>query len=322
MRFYVDQLQMEAKPLKVYYFGSCFRYDRPQKGRYREFWQFGCELIGTDRPEATAELIALAHAVLKEAGLNRLILRVGNLDMLRAFLDGIGARDAEVMRLIDKQNYEALQACLAPDDFQAFENFIRTRRLDALDTPEAISLASVLSYLDVFNVPYTLDLSIARGLEYYVGTVFEIDAPRLGAEKQLCGGGSYNLVPLLGGRRVPTAGFAIGFDRTLLALESEGVRIPRAERPVYIVKMGDMGKEAVAVATALRAAGIRTDMDLMGRNLKKAFDHADRQGMRTVVLVAPDEWQRDAVVVKDMRTGEQHEVSLRELTAHLHALTP
>lgn len=317
MRMYVASLQMEAKPLKLYYFGNCFRYDRPQKGRYREFWQFGCELIGTERPEGIAELIALAYEVLKESGLRHLILRIGNLDILRRFLDGIGARDAEIMRLIDKKDFDELRNRMAEKDFDEFMKFISIKNLDDIPYEEARDMKEMLSFLEELSVPYNIDLSIARGLDYYIGTVFEIDAPKLGAEKQLCGGGTYNLVPLLGGKKIPTSGFAIGFDRALVALEAEGYAFEESAKPVYVAPMQGMVSEALRVAKTLRKNGIKTDIDLMGRNMKKSLDYADRRGMNTVVIVAPDEWQKGNVVVKDMQKGEQHEVARGDLPSFL-----
>lgn len=317
MRMYVANLQMEAKPLKLYYFGNCFRYDRPQKGRYREFWQFGCELIGTERSEGLAELIALAYEVLKESGLKQLILRIGNLDILRRFLDGIGARDAEILRLIDKKDFETLRTRMAEKDFNEFMKFISIKNLDDIPYEEVQGMKEILSFLKELAVPCNIDLSIARGLDYYTGTVFEIDAPKLGAEKQLCGGGTYNLVPLLGGKNIPTSGFAIGFDRTLVALEAEGYAFAQGAKPVYVAYMQGMVREALRVAKILRKNGIKTDIDLMGRNMKKSLEYADRRGMKTAVIVAPDEWEKGCVVVKDMQKGEQQEVALDDISSFL-----
>lgn len=315
MRMYVEKLQMEAKPLKLYYFGNCFRYDRPQKARYREFWQFGCELIGSNRAEAIAELIALAYNILKECGLNSIILRIGNLDILRKFLDGIGANDVSIMRLIDKRDFDGLKEKI--ENFEEFKRFIETKELDKIEYEEAKRMKEILDMLREFSVPYNIDLSIARGLEYYTGIVFEIDAPRLGAEKQLCGGGEYNLVPLLGGRKIATAGFAIGFDRVLLALEAEGFKFERKEKPVYVAYMKDMLKNAIKISKMLRKAGIKVDMDLMRRSISKSLDYANRKGMKKVIIIAPDEWEKKSVILKDMEKGEQEEIKIEELTEHL-----
>jgi len=319
MRFYVERFQMDAKPLKFYYFGNCFRYDRPQKGRYREFWQFGCELIGSDKPEAIAELISLAYNILRESGLRNVIVRVGNLDILRKFLDSIGARDAEIMRLIDKKDFEELQKRMGDEEFKKFEKFIGVRNIDEIEYDEAERMKEVFDFLEEFGVPYNLDLSIARGLDYYIGIVFEIDAPRLGAEKQLCGGGEYNLVPILGGRKVATAGFAIGFDRTLLALEMEGVKFEEEKKPVYVAYMEGMIKEAIKIVKMLRQQGIKAEMDLMRRSISKSLDYANKKGMEKVIIVAPDEWRENMVIIKDMKSGEQKKIAIEEITKEIHS---
>ena len=315
MRFYIEKFQMEPKPLKFYYFANCFRYDRPQKGRYREFWQFGCELIGTDKPEAMAELIAMAYHVLEEAGLRNIILRIGNLDILRRFLDELGANDANIMRLIDKKDFDSLKEKI--DDFEKFQEFIERKSLDGIEYKEVGRMEEVLKFLEEYSIPYNLDLSIARGLDYYIGIVFEIDAPKLGAEKQICGGGEYNLIPLLGGKATPTAGFAIGFDRVLLALEMEGIEFNAKEKPVYIAYLQGMIKEAIKIAKMLRKNGIKVEMDLMRRNISKSLDYANKKGIEKVVIVAPDEWNRGNVVIKDMEKGKQKEVSIENLLKEL-----
>ena len=313
MRFYVEKFQMEPKPLKFYYFGNCFRYDRPQKGRYREFWQFGCELIGSNKPEAIAELITMAYDILKEIGLKNIVLRIGNLDILRKFLDSIGANDAEIMRLIDKKDFDELKKKIR--NFEEFEKFINIKDLDELkqDYKEIDKMKEVIEFLEEFSVPYNIDLSIARGLEYYIGIVFEIDAPTRGAAQQICGGGEYSLVPLLGGKSTPTAGFAIGFDRTLLALEMEGFKFVEVENPSYIAYMHGMLKEAIKIAKMLRKEGMKVEMDLMRRSISKSLDYANRKGIKKVVIVAPEEWEKGKVLIKDMVSGKQEEIDIESL---------
>lgn len=317
MRMYVEKLQMETKPLKFYYFGNCFRYDRPQKARYREFWQFGCELIGSDRPEAITELIAMAYDILKNIGLKSIVVRIGNLDILRRFLDGIGANDAEIMRLIDKKDFENIERRLGKNEYEEFRKFIEIKDINEIEYKEAKRMKEILSLLDEFSIPYNLDLSIARGLEYYIGIVFEIDAPKLGAEKQIAGGGEYNLVTLLGGRNIPTSGFAIGFDRVLIALENEGYKFPSKEKPVYVAYINGMIKEAIKISRNLRNEGIKVDMDLMARNISKSLDYANKKGMEKVIIVAPNEWKNGKVILKDMKKGIQKEIEIKRLVSEL-----
>jgi histidyl-tRNA synthetase len=317
MRFYVDRYQMDPKPLKFYYFGNCFRYDRPQMGRYREFWQFGCEIIGTDRPEAIAELIALAYDVISECGLKKIILRVGNLDILRTVLDSLGARRSEILRFIDKKEYDLLANYMTDKEHKELMKFIKTKNMDDIEYDEKNNMKKVLSFLEEFSIPYNIDFSIARGLDYYKGTVFEIDAPVLGAEKQLCGGGEYNLVPLLGGRPIPTAGFAIGFDRTLLALEKEGVTVRKKTPPVFVIYNGNMIKQAINIVKTLRANGVSAELDLKKRNLKKALDYANKKQFHAVIIVADDEWTNNKILIKDMKRGVQDEVDIDHMINHI-----
>ncbi|MBC7128413.1 MAG: histidine--tRNA ligase [Thermoplasmatales archaeon] len=315
MRMYVERYQMEAKPIKFYYFGNCFRYDRPQQARYREFWQFGCELIGSETPEAIAELIALAYNSLKEAGLKKIVLRVGNLDILRRFLDGIGGNFPEIMRLIDKKDFESLKKKI--DKFDEFMDFIKINDLNELKFEEAKRMKEIIEYIEVFGIPYNIDLSIARGLEYYIGTVFEIDAPSLGAEKQICGGGEYSIVPILGGKKIPTSGFAIGFDRVLIALERENFKIDGNGEKFYVAYIGEMLKEALNLANKLRKNGLRIDVELMRRNISKSLEFADKKGIKKVIIVAPDEWKKGKIILKNLESGEQKELKIEEIEKHL-----
>lgn len=323
MRFYVEKLQMRAKPLKLFYFGNCFRYDRPQSGRYREFWQMGCELIGSEQPEAIAELIALAYNVLKEVGLNNIVLRIGNLDFLRSFIEKMGIEDkGEVMRLIDKEEYDKLEEMIGENEYyEEFMEMLNEKDISVLKKffdAEIKKFEDVLAWLSLFDIPYNVDLSIARGLDYYKGIVFEIDAPLLGAEKQICGGGEYKLISLLGGKEVPTAGFALGFDRIILALEKEGFVFPPSEKPVYILPIGDkMRKEAISLAMELRKKGVMVEMDLMRRNVQKSLQYADKKGIKKVIILGEDEWKKGTVSIKDMETGEQKEVKKEELYTNL-----
>ena len=213
IRFYVDKLQMEPKPLKLFYFGNCFRYDRPQKGRYREFRQAGCEIIGVDTSEAYAELIAMAYTLLENVGLKNIKLNIGNLDILSSMFNAINlSKDKQkyLIPLIDKSLFEdvlsALQdfgiksqevtsflEILETTDIKKISEYIKSdqKALDELSKLEQV--LDLLRYsFDIKN--YEIKTSIVRGLDYYKGIVFEIEAPFLGAEKQLCGGGAYELI--------------------------------------------------------------------------------------------------------------------------------
>ena len=337
IRCYVEKLQMEPKPLKLFYFGNCYRYDRPQKGRYREFQQAGCEIIGTDTYEATAELLALAFTLLKNTGLKNIRLNIGNLTIVGAILKNLHLLVDDQKRLlpfIDKAQFDDVKSLLrdcnvSEYDAEKFINVLQTSDINEIrgriDTdPAAIkeldAMETILSLLkNAFHISeYEIKLSIVRGLDYYKGLVFEIDAPVLGAEKQLCGGGSYELVSLFGGSEVPTSGFAIGFDRTILALEEEGFAFPPLKLDVFIVPVNpDMIPTSIQISQELRSHGLSVDFDQLRRGVGKSLKYADAKHAKRVIIVGPKELEKNTVTVRDMKTGNQETVAITEIYSKL-----
>ncbi|HEX08741.1 MAG TPA: histidine--tRNA ligase [Thermoplasmatales archaeon] len=327
IRFYVEKMQMEPKPLKLFYIGNCYRYDRPQKGRYREFTQVGCELIGTDTPEAQAELVYLAYTILKNIGLRNIVLRLGNLDIIYAFLENMGIKKnqfRELMHLIDKSRFYELEKRLfemrvAKSKIKMFKEFLNCTSIDKLkgfiEVPAIDKFGEVIDFLKIFGIDnFEIDMKIVRGLDYYKGVVFEIDAPILGAEKQLCGGGEYELVSLFGGKEVPTAGFAIGFDRAVIALEEEGYVFPEQKIDAYVIPINEkMLKNAIKIVNRLREKNIVADVDLMRRGLAKSLKYASSIRAKKAIIVGPQEWGKESVIVRDMDSGEQIEVKIKDL---------
>lgn len=321
LRMYVDKLQVTPKPLKLYYFGNCFRYERPQKGRLREFWHLGAELIGSDRPEADAEVIALASSVLDAIDLKG-DLRIGQLSVLRALM---GSLDAEtrsmVMRHIDKKDSQGLVGLLEQVGAQNIKepilNLISLKGGDAIskareivgDLPGLAHLESVLDTLNALGIEYSIDFGIARGLDYYTDMVFEIYAENLGAQNQICGGGTYRLAHLFGGRDTPSTGFAIGFDRVIEALGT--IRVP-TQKTVVVISTDRAISEAQKIAQRLREH-IPTNVDLMGRNFTVQLSHADAIGATYAVIIGPKELRAGKVTLKNMETAEQEMLTLDEV---------
>jgi histidyl-tRNA synthetase len=328
IRFYVNELSTLPKPLKLYYVGNCFRYENPQSGRFREFFQLGAELIGAKNPETDAEVVALAISCMRAAGLENFIVRIGHIGILKSLVheeikDSKVA--AEVLRMIDKEDFDAMG-----DMFDAkalprklFEKIAalaeikgEVNLLNNLDPSEATEyLREIFSVLKLHGIEdCQLDLGIVRGLDYYTGMVFEIDAPRLGAEKQVMGGGSYTLSELFGGEPVFSTGFAIGIDRVLLALEKEK---PAVEPPIldaYVIPAKeDMRKYAFGITARLRSQGIRADVDLMRRTMSKNLKYASATGARYAVIVGEEEMAKRSVTLRDMKSGEQRLVLVDEL---------
>ena len=332
IRFYIDKLQMEPKPLKLFYFGNCYRYDRPQKGRYREFKQAGCEIIGTGTPEAYAELIALAYKILERVGVKNLELKIGNLNILSSIFNKFNlTKDQQkyLTPLIDKSQFEEvftalrdfgikkedsniLTEILQTSDIKKIENLIKS---DAAKK-ELAELKKIIGLInESFGIKnYQIKISIVRGLDYYKGLVFEIEAPSLGAEKQLCGGGAYELITLFGGKETPTAGFAIGFDRTFLALESEKYRFPTPRLDVFIIPVNeDLINKSLEITQNLRKQDISVDIDLLRRGLSKSLKYASSLNVKKAVIVGPKELEKDSVTIRDMKTGKQEMIKIKNI---------
>lgn len=328
IRFYVNELSNAPKPLKLFYVGNCFRYENPQSGRYREFFQLGAELIGTKNPETDAEVIALAVNCLRAAGLEDCVVRVGHIGILKSLVrDEIKDEKvaAEVLRMIDKEDFDALgdmfdARALPRRLFDRITTLAETKGgidvLDALDRSEATEhLKEVFAILKLHGIEdCQVDLGIVRGLDYYSGMVFEVDAPRLGAEKQVLGGGSYTLSELFGGEPVFSTGFAIGIDRVMLALEAE--RKPEEYVPLdaYLVPASEpMRKYAFGLVARLRSQGIKADVDLMRRSMSKNLKYASSVGARFAVIVGEKEMAKRSVTLRDMTSGEQRVVLADQL---------
>jgi histidyl-tRNA synthetase len=329
MRAYVNEMQSFPKPIKLFYFENCFRYERPQKGRYREFWQFGSELIGSNKPESDAEVIALAMEMISSVGI-RGDLNIGNLSVLRRVLGQITADSdiqGQIMRFIDKKEYDPLNAYLdelkAPshltdqihqiislsqkDGFKAVEK----ARAVVGNLPELDAFEKTLHLLEAYGVTdYTVNFGVARGLDYYTGVVFEVYAEGLGAQKQICGGGSYKLISLFGGGDVVSTGFGLGFDRIM-----EICTLPaEAAKTIILVTKPETQLEGIKIANQLRKY-VSVQTDIMGRNFSAQMNHANTISADYVLIVGEKELQSGLFALKDMKSGVQESLSLEDLVA-------
>ena len=340
IRLYLNELKMSPKPTKVYYFGNCFRYEEPQKARYREFWQFGTEIIGTDTAEAQAELIALAFTILTALGIEA-ELHVGHVGLIREVLREMPLTEeqiATVMRLIDKDQRDAVIALLTERNVskQEIEKVLylieltgRDALQEALDreliTAESTAvreLEQLLGIFEYYTIPYTLNLGIARGLDYYTGMVFEIyeAGGKLGAQNQLCGGGSYRLAALFGGDDVPSAGFAFGFDRLAEIYSVPAADLTRQRVVVVPVRRDpadrEVLREAIRIASLLRAF-VPTHIDLMARSISAQLKYANALSSSFAVMVGTDELREGVVTLRNLSTGEQERLSVTACVARL-----
>jgi len=322
---------MQAGPLpaKLFYIGPQFRYERPQKGRYRQFHQIGAELLGDASPQADAELLLMLDRFLRELGFRE----------LEVLLNTVG--DAESRRAYG----EALRTFLAPHREQLgpdSQRRLETNPLRILDTKDPAErellagapaladhltdaarahFATVRALLDRFGVKYRVSERLVRGLDYYTDTVFEIVSKDLGAQDAVCGGGRYDeLVADLGGPRIPGIGFAIGEDRLIDVLPASFRAHATARPPVLVVPVGGLAvDEAVALGEELRTAGVPSEVETAGRALRKALERASKLGVRWAALVGQSELERAVVQLKDLAKGEQHEVPRAALPMYLES---
>ena len=328
IRFYVTDMSSAPKPLKLYYVGNCFRYENPQSGRYREFFQLGAELVGTKTPETDAEVIALAVNCIRNAGLENFVVRVGHIGILKSLVKEQIKDEkmaAEVLRMIDKGDWDALGEMFDAKTLsrQLFDKITSIadikgglEELNNLEDSESTRhLKEIFEVLKLYGLDdVQVDLGIVRGLDYYSGMVFEIDAPKLGAEKQILGGGSYTLSELFGGEPVFSTGFAIGIDRVVLAAEAERAIETAPSLDAYIVPASDdMRKYAFGIVARLRSQGLKADVDLMRRSLSKNLKYAASTGARFAVIIGKEEMAKRSVIVRDMRSGEQRTVLADEV---------
>ncbi|MBI5681126.1 MAG: histidine--tRNA ligase [Methanobacterium sp.] len=340
-RLYLNELQKHVKPIKMYYFGSCFRYERPQAGRFRQFWQLGCELIGGKSPEAEAEVITMAAHCLDEIGLKDYEFHIGSLGIIRSLLNdaGIsGEEQGQIMGLVDKGDVEELQKFLNNMETSASLKEILLQLIEIKGHNEVIDevkniikncdeaynalndLENLLNHLEAFGFSnYIVNMGIARGLDYYTGIVFEIYVHGLGAQKQISGGGTYNLIEIFGGEQVESTGFAFGFDRVMEALKKQDVVIPVENNvDVFVAPFSDdMRKESFKITQNLRRNGISADVDLARKKIKKVLAYADNLGVKYVVLVGARDIADGKVALKDMESGDQELIDLDRLSQEL-----
>lgn len=331
IRMFVNEMSNDPKPIKMFYFGQCFRYERPQSGRYREFFQFGAELIGNPNVESDAEVISMAGAMIRSFGLKDYKIRIGHIGVLRQKVSDSGVpkeRMAEVLQKLDKKNYDEATPLLK--SMGVTDDAIRDL-YDLTETvggPEVLSkvpgeagdyLRRLVELLRVMGVDDPeIDLGVVRGLDYYTGMVFEAEAPALGAEKQICGGGSYTLSELFGGEKVFSTGFAVGFDRILLAAEKEGQTYEKEGIDAYVVPVSDdVRLESAKIVTMLRDEGLRSDIDIMGRKMAKAMKYASITGAKNVIIIGAKELESCSVTVRDMVSGEQRVIRIENLIEEL-----
>lgn len=334
LRAYLENKLYADNPVtKLYYIATIYRYERGQRGRYREHQQTGIEAVGSQDPAIDAEVIRVAMEFYRRLGIVETELRLNSVgcpqcrpayrEALLQFAEPLLEQMSEdnrmrfaanPLRMLDSKN-ERDRAVLAD----------APKLLDHLCEECATHFATLRQYLDVLGVKYEIDLNLVRGFDYYTKTAFEIVSPELGAQNVIGGGGRYDgLVEELGGQPTPGIGFGIGTERCLIVLDQLGVQLPiDDERPVaFVASLGDAARTAaISLTDRLRREGIAADMDYLGRSLKAQMRSADRLGAHFVCLIGDDELAQGVAAVKDMRGAmEQQCIPLEQVASTLTRL--
>ena len=312
------------QPVKLYYLAPIFRYERPQAGRYRQHYQFGCEAIGDDDPSIDAENIDLAWQFFRSLGLQRLTLqlnsigckqcRPGYLGILHDYYTGHAAALCNDCRKRLSRNLLRLLDCKQPSCQEVADS--APRSTDHLCPQCREHFDWLITYLNLLQIPFALNHRLVRGLDYYTRTVFEIQPESGGAQSTICGGGRYDdLIEELGGKPTPAIGFAIGMERIILNLKAQTVPVPSLPGPmVFIAHQGSEARnETVRLASRLRQAGIGVIMATGNRSLKAQLRQANNLGVHHAVIIGEDELKSGTASLRDMTTAEQKTVKMNEL---------
>lgn len=326
--FVEHKLYAESLPLKLCYNISCFRYEKPQAGRLREFHQLGAEVLGAANMMADAEVIGLASDFLTELGVRDLELHINSIgcpqcrdvyrkalqEFLRPQYDQLcdtckGRFDRNPMRILDCKSSECQELAKGAP-----------RMLDYLCQECEDSFRELKENLDAMGIEYQIDPGIVRGLDYYTKTAFEFVSGQIGAQGTVCGGGRYDhLIREIGGPDTPGVGFALGIERLLLTLAASGRELPKEQGiDVFLAVLGDQARMlGQSLIHRLRRQGVLAEMDVMGRTVKNQFKYANRLGARYTVVIGDDEIQKGVVSLKNMATSEQKEVQLDQLLSEI-----
>ena len=316
----------ESLPIKASYFVSCYRYEKPQAGRLREFHQFGLECYGTQSPVADAELICAAQSIFDRLGIKQLRLEINSIGCptcraeyhkaLKEYFYGYKDELCETCNSRLEKNPMRILDCKSPVCSKIAEN--APKITDYLCDECKEHFASVQKYLDAAGVEYTVNPTIVRGLDYYTKTVFEFVTDFIGAQGTVCGGGRYDgLIEELGGKHLPSLGFAMGIERLLMLMDKQGIEIPQPSTcDIYVAVMGDKASlKSFEIIKAVRSCGLIAETDVVGRGLRAQMKYADKIGAKYSMVLGDNEIEQGKAVIKNMTSGEQTEVVLDDTFA-------
>ena len=330
--FLENGLSNEALPQKICYLTSCYRYEKPQTGRLREFHQFGIECFGAASPLADAEMIALAKQIFDELGVKDLHLEINSIGCPKCRAEYHKALKEYFTSRIDElcdtcrdrldRNPMRILDCKSPVCSEIAKDAPVV--LDYLCDECREHFEKTKSYLDASNIEYIVNPQIVRGLDYYTKTVFEFVSDSIGSQGTVCGGGRYDgLIEELGGQHTPSLGFGMGLERLQLVMEAQGCEFPEPSRPdLFIVAMGDKATlKAIEIAKDMRDEGYSVVYDLNGRSLRAQMKYADKCNAKYNVVIGDNEVDTKTAILKDMATGEQSEISLETFVSGYYSIT-
>ena len=339
-RLVATTLRNKPKPLRMFCVGSLYRYDEPQQGRFREFWQSNYELMGSNKPEADAEILMLTNSLMKAVGLKNYVFKVGHVGVLRGILSQKKVEDEvqnRIMQLMDKKHYDAALGLV--EEARVSEKCLATLRklvkVRGTKVHEAVSemeglvegyeragfavrnLREILELVSESGqkIDITVEAGFARGLEYYTGMIFEIYVPEM--DIALGGGGRYDkLIELFGGEPTPAVGVAPGTDRIMLAMlkQKTSLRIKEEKTVMVIPIKEELKGEALKISRTLRDEGILVEVEVMGRKVTKALEDADRRNIDYAVIVGERELKERAVVIRNLKKRDQKTVKIKRIT--------
>ena len=333
VRSYLENgLCNEALPQKVCYLISCYRYEKPQAGRLREFHQFGVECFGSASPLADAEIIALAKSLFGTLGVKDLSLEINSIgcptcraEYHKALKEYFSSRKDELCDTcksrLDRNPMRILD-CKSPICHEIAEGAPVV--IDYLCDECKEHFENVQKYLKAQNIEYTINPQIVRGLDYYTKTVFEFVSNSIGAQGTVCGGGRYDgLVEELGGQHTPSLGFAMGIERLMLLMEAQGCEFPEAEKPdLFIVALGEKATlKAVEIAKDMREEGFSALLDLNQRSVRAQMKYADKLGAKFNVVIGDNEVEAKTAKLKNMQTGEETEINLDTFVSGFYSIS-
>ncbi len=331
IRSYIQHNLGAKSPLtKLYYLDNLFRRERPQKGRYRQFRQYGIEAIGSPHPEQDAEVITIAYELLVELGIKDITLKLNSIgssecrneyrqalkDFLQPHLDKLSETsrkrfDSNPMRILDtKIDFEIVLLQDAP----TITSFL------TLD--DANHFDEVQIYLEALDVPFTLDTALVRGLDYYNRTTFEIISSKLGAQDALCGGGRYDkLAETLGGKQIPAVGFAAGLERILIAMDEVDTDQKIRADKIYLIGLGDAVRPTMLkILGEARKAGLIMEFDSLRRSIKSQMREANKIGASLAIIIGDKELKNKSVQIKDLNNGQQESIPIDSIISYIKSL--